>query len=75
MCWLAEAILPNFASLFLRLARVNVERKLQLNLNRGKVLIPLKASEGNILNLRILFWEPSFCLLSIEQVILARKRR
>ncbi|MDR0679680.1 MAG: hypothetical protein LBF42_01420 [Puniceicoccales bacterium] len=71
---LAKTLLLTFAGVFLCLALANFEINLQLNRSFSKILILLKTYDGNILNLKVLFLELGFCLLSIEQVIPTRKR-
>ena len=71
---LAKTLLLAFAGIFLCLALANFEINLQLNRSFSKILIILKAYDGDILNLKVLFLELSFCLLSIEQVIPTRKQ-
>ncbi|MDR0715414.1 MAG: hypothetical protein LBF25_01360 [Puniceicoccales bacterium] len=71
---LIKTLLLTFAGVFLCLALANFEINLQLNHSFSKIFFLLKAYDGDILNLRVLFLELSFCLLSIEQVIPTRKR-
>ncbi|MDR2436048.1 MAG: hypothetical protein LBD33_01910 [Puniceicoccales bacterium] len=71
---LTKTALLLVSGILLCLSLCEFEISVQVGQNVGQILAFLKAYGNGVLDVNILLWEISFCLLVIEQLIPTRKR-